>query len=181
MKNKKKPFSRSEFMREKHAQAKKQRSIFAQKFDKQDLPSYSSFLKRETPLENQIIAYEVSYQVSYRGQVDDITISPQTFLVYGFRNNESQIRENTMNMLIDSKGKITGHNLHPNTAKTIESNADIKIFPRGMEESFKQVPSDIKRQVINQNYVVKELDTTIKMKNKKGRTGDLNLDIRHFL
>lgn len=173
-------FNRSEFMRERHALAKQQRDFFQDEFG--ETPKYSDFLKSDTPLTSKIVTYEVSFQLSYRGETDHLNISPKTFKVTTFQGNESEIYSRTMSMILDSKGVNTGHHFHPNTIeKAIEPNLNISIAPRGMEESQRRPTASEIKGVINSRFEVSNLDTTLGFKNKRNHKGEMKLDVRHFL
>jgi len=174
-------FDRSSFMKKKHAEAKRQRELFSNKFKDEKKPAYFNFLKNDTPLENRIISYQVSYQVSYRGAVDSILVSPKTFTVFGFKGQEDEIKTRTMNMILDSKGKSTNNNFASGTLSAVKDSTELKILPRGLEQSSKKVSQSDLSNVVESGFVVKDLDTTLTFKNKKNREGKMNLDIRHFL
>lgn len=174
-------FNRSQFMKARHAEAKKQKELFSNKFKDEKQPNYFNFLKGETPLENRIIAYEVSYQVSYRGAVDSINVPSSTFTIYGFKGQENEIEKRTMNMILDSKGKMTGANFAGGTINAIENSTEIRVLPRGMEQSSKKVSRKDLENVVESGFVVKNLDSDLKFTNKKGREGRMKLDIRHFI
>lgn len=173
-------FDRKTFMRERHAFAKEQKSFFEKEFGETDL-KYSDFLKSDSPLSNQLVTYDVSFQLSYRGRHGHLDINRQTFQVTGFRGDESQIYNNTMNLVLDSKGKMTNNNFSPNTLTAIEDNIVIKINPRGMEESTRKPSREEIEKVIGSRFTISGLDKDMGIKNKAGTTGKMNLDIRHFL
>lgn len=172
-------FDRSNFMRERHRIAREQRKLYMEKLDKSEKPNYFDFLKNETPLEREIVSYLVSFQVSYTGR-DSIISTPQTFVVYGFKGQESEIQKKTMNMVVDSKGKKTNSNFHPNTIEAVEDNTNVMIKPRGLEHSSQKLEHNKVRQFVENGYYVEGLDTELTFKNKKNREGKMNLDLRHF-
>lgn len=167
-------------MRERHALAKQQRDFFQDEFG--EAPKYSDFLKSETPLTTKIVTYEVSFQLSYRGETDHLNITPKTFKVTAFEGDQSEIYNRTMSMILDSKGVNTGHHFHPDTIeKAIEPNLNISIAPRGMEESQRRPTADEIKGVINSRFAVSNLDTTLGFSNKRNQKGKMKLDVRHFL
>lgn len=173
-------FNRSTFMKERHMIAKRERDYFKSNFGDGRF-KYSDFLSNKSPLIEKTIVYEVSYQVSYRGQRDDLVSEPKTFYVLGFKGQESNIQRRTMDMVTDAKGQKTEHHLAKGTISAIERSTIVKIKPRGMEESQKKPTVYELNQLIDKQILVKELDSKIKIKNRKGREGTLNLDIRHFI
>ncbi len=168
-------------MRNRHIIARKQFEVFSERFKNEKDVRYSDFLKERNPLTSQLIKYKVSYQVSYRGKVDDFIMNPTTFTVIGFKNQESEIQKRTMDMILDSKGANTGQHLFPNTiTRAIEPNTSINITPRGIERSEESFTNDEIGKVLESKFVVMNLDDKVQFKNSKGRKGELNLDIRHF-
>lgn len=178
-------FSRSQLLRERHKEAKLQRQFYVEKFGKENTPSYFEFLKRETPLEREVISYDVSFQVSYRGVSNAFESTPKTFRVYGFAGEESEIQKRTMNMILDSKGAITGSNFVGGTLDMIEQNTSVKItrdiYPRGMEESNKKVSRNQTQKIVESGFYVEDLDSKFKFENKNKREGEMRLDISHFM
>lgn len=178
-------FNRSSLLRERHKQAKEQRELYQDKFGKENTPSYFEFLKNQTPLQREIIAYDVSFQVSYRGVSDSFDSTPKTFRVYGFAGEESEIQKRTMNMILDSKGASSGDNFVGGSIDMIEQNTDVKISsgikPRGMEESFQTITRENASRVVESGFYVENLDDKFKFKNAKKREGEMKLDISHFM
>lgn len=172
-------FNRAEYMREKHKVAREQRTLFSSKFENEK-PKYFEFMKAQTPLTEKVVSYEVSYQVSYQSTTESFTSTPATFQVYGLRGKESDIEERALNMILDSKGKISNHNFSGGTISMLENNLEIKAKPRGIEKSETQISPSDARKVFENEYHVKELDK-LTFTNKKGRTGNMDLDINHFL
>lgn len=167
-------------MKRKHSLAKKQFEMFNEQFKGEKKVAYSDFLGNDTPLTRKLIKYKVSYQVSYRGKVDEFIMNPRTFTVVGFRSEESEIQKRTMDMILDSKGANTGHHLVPNTIAAIEKSTTIDILPRGIEKSEETFSSAEISKVMDSRFVVFNLDENVDFKNKKGGKGELKLDIRHF-
>lgn len=167
-------------MKRRHALARKQFDTFTDQFQGKKEVAYSDFLKKDTPLTMELVKYKVSFQVSYRGRVDEFIMNPRTFTVVGFRNQESEIQRRTMDMVLDSKGVNTGHHLFPNTITAVENSTTIDIKPRGIERSEEQFSSSEISRVIDSQFVVFDLDENVDFKNKKGGKGELKLDIRHF-
>ena len=174
------PKSRAVALRQRHAEAKFQRELYVQRFGEEKVPKYSSFLRNTTPLEEQLVVYDVSFQVSYRGNKDDLLISPVTFKVVGFKTQEQQIRDRTMNLILDSKGSTSKVGFRPNTLKAVEGATQVDVKPRGMEESTANLSKADLRKVAEDRFLVKELDNKVEFSNKKGRKGSMDLDIRHF-
>jgi len=163
-----------------HESAKAQRVYFETNFPSQKVPKYSDFLKNNSPISEEIVTYDVSYQVSYTGMKDDITINPQTFEVIGFKNDASKIETDTMDMIIDAKGEISDNNFTGKTSDAIKNNTTINITPRGLESTSKKPSRNDINRIISGEVIVKKLDTSVNMKNRKGRVGSLKMDIRHF-
>ena len=172
-------FNRSEFMRSRHALAREQRDFYFDKFG--ESREYSDFLGRETPLTNKIVTYEVSYQLTYRGEFDDLILTPQTFKVIALEGSDADIYNKSMNMFLDSKGETSKNHFASGTLNMIKKNIDIqtKILPRGVEESQRRPDSNELRQFINKGFVVSGIDK-IKYTNSKGSKGVNKLDVRHF-
>jgi len=175
----------SNAVKQRHQVAKFQQQLYVNKFGEHSLKAnglrYSDFLKNKTPLENQIVVYDVSFQISYSGNSESLISNMATFKVIGFRGNETQIKSNTMEMVLDSKGKVTRENFQPNTLNAVENSTQIDIKARGLEESTANLSNIELRNLIEHGNIVKELDETLKFKNKKGREGTMNMDIRHFI
>jgi len=171
----------SNVMKQRHEQAKSQRNLFKETYPEEKTPKYFEFLKNDSPLSSRIISYEVSYQLSYRGQQDAILITPKTFTVYGLAGQEHMIQNNTMNMVLDSKGQMTHSHMNNGMLGAIEDNMEIKVTPRGMEESQKRPSKEAIKKVSENGMYAERLDESIKFTNKKGREGNLKLDVRHFM
>ena len=166
---------------EKKQRAREHREIYFETF-KTKLP-YSKFLKEENPLTKSLVVYDVSYQVSYRGHYDHIVSTRQTFQVYGFANQDAEIKRRTMDMVISSRGKSNGSYLSGGSQEAIENGFETHIVPRGLEKSDRQLTTEEIRKLTNSknHMIVKNLDNTFTFKNKKGREGNLKLDITHFM
>lgn len=173
--------SRSESLKLRHQRARQEFDFFKDRYN-EDV-KYSDFLKEDSPLKSKIIVYDVSYQVSYRGSAESLLITPTTFRVIGFKGQETEIQKRTMNMVLDSKGRVSKNNLSPNTLNMLDNELrnGIQVLPRGMEESTARVNKEDVEKLYSSGFVVRDLDTTIKIKNSKGREGKMDLDIRHFL
>lgn len=175
-------FNRSQFMSNRHKESKAMFSYYKENIGTD--VKYSDFLKRDTPLDDEIVSYEVSYQLTYSGESDEIKSTPYTFVVYGRRGQESDIESRTMKMIIDSRGVVTDENFNTGITEKLEkdSNTNIHATPRGME----QVTDRIEREnIVNaitsgSQYHVRELDNTIKFKNKKGGEGEMKLKTEWF-
>lgn len=176
-------FDRKKFMEKRHQLAKMQRDYFKKEFPEKDLPEYSKFLKNDSPIRENIVAYQVSFQLSYRGSNDDMIFqTAHTFNVYGLRGQESEIQEKTMNSVLDAKGESSGDSFKPNTIEMIENNAKVDVLPRGMEQTQKNKLSDKElRQVLQSGIAFDYIPNKIKFKNKKNREGEMKLDLRHFI
>jgi len=172
-------FNRSEFMKQRHAHAREQRTYYKTQFG-EDV-GYGEFLKNESPLQNKIISYDVSFQATYRGEKNEFEASIQTFKVFGLAGQEAEIERRAMNLVLDSRGEITGKGFNSSLISEIEKSGKATITPRGMEESFKK--SHLTRTKINNvvetGFIVEELDK-VDVKGKTGK-GKMNLDINHFL
>lgn len=175
-------FNRGSYMRERHRQSKRMFSYYKENVSED--ASYSDFMRKDTPMSDIIVEYSVSYQLSYSGEVDEIKSKPYTFTVYGLRGEEVEIEKRTMNMLIDSKGGMTKENFNQGVIEKLEqsNNSNVRVLPRGME----QVKNSVERNnIVNfinsgNKYYTKELDTSIKFENKKGREGEMKLDTLWF-
>lgn len=179
VKRDKKPFDRSKFMKERHENAKFQRQVFKDRFGKE--LDYSEFLKvNDNPFRDKLVTYDVSFQVNYLGKFDDIFMSSQTFTVTAYKQSEPEIRSRVMNLVLDSKGKITERGFTGNQVKAVKDNLSIPITPRGAELNEKKLSYEEITRLINNDFVVRGLDKGIKIKNRRGSTGDMKLDIRHF-
>lgn len=171
---------RSELFKERHARAKEQFDLFKARYPNEDT-KYSNFLRINTPLEEKIVTFEVSYQVSYRGTQDIMESTTKTFKVIGFRGQESEIQSRTMNMVLDSKGAKTDYHLPVNSLRAMAQGFNVHILPRGMEESERKANQKEVQEVLEKGFSVSGLDTSFKFKNKKGRTATMKHDIRHFI
>ena len=189
-------FNRSEFNKLWHRRAKAQREIFKNEFPNKEVPKYSEFLKKDSKVINNIVSYNVSYQVNYKGDYEHFILPVQTFKVYGLKNQDEEVKNRTINMVQTSKGVNSKQMLSPKTiSKAVSPQLlkTIEVKPRGIEKveqkdlfSYNNM-LDLKNDVENlenltyNKFIVKELDTTIKFKNKKGRSGEMKLDISNFL
>jgi len=176
-------FDRQQFMKQRHKVAKLQREYFKEEFPKKDLPSYSEFLKNDSPIREEIIAYEVSYQLNYQGITDDMFIdNSQTFYVYGLKGMEKEIEERSMNALLDSKGENNSMHFNRGTLEMLETKKPVNITPRGMEQAPKKKINDKElRQVIENKIAFDHIPNKIKFTNRKNREGEMKLDITHFV
>ncbi|MFW6282486.1 MAG: hypothetical protein ACOC1P_00330 [Minisyncoccales bacterium] len=172
--------SRSESLKKHHAQAKTKYELYKQFVGSKGV-SYQDFRADKTPLENQVVAYDVSFQASYRGNVGGIFIALKTFTVFGLRGDEENIQQKTMEMVVTSRGKSTSAMFNPGLADAVEGNLDVKVKPRGMEQSEKKPRIDEYETIFTGGFAVRELDTEMKFKNHKNREGVMKLDIRKFL
>lgn len=202
----KKEFSQSERMKLWHQRAKIQQEIFKNQFPSEKMPSYSEFLKRESKVTKNIVMYEVSFQVNYKGEYEHFVLPKQTFKVFGITNNAHDIEFRTMNMVQTAKGKNSNQMFSPETIMMLESElspdavekADAKenyvsAKPRGIErgENIFTQPVKNKDELVREieelktlsfnKYVVKDLDKTYKFSNKNKRTGEMVMDITNFL
>ena len=173
-------FNRSSFMKQRHADAKVQREIYSNKFGNESKENYSSFLRKETPLGRQVVIYQVSYQVSYSGAVNTMNSNMTTFEVISFRGNEGEIQNRTMNMVLDSKGTNNDRHLNVGLMNALDNSTDVKILPRGLEETRRNLTSNELNQLKESQFIVNGLDSELKVKNKQNREGSLKLDVRHF-
>lgn len=171
---------RSLALKKRHENARFQRELYRKEFSDEKEPSYFDFMRKETPLESKIVAYDVSYQISYTGTENSFISNPKTFKVYGFAGQESEIQKRTMNMVLDSKGSNTGTGFSSGTLDMLEQNIKTDIFPRGMEESKNNLEKNELSKVFENGFFVKDLDSKLKFKNKK-REGQQDLDISHFM
>ena len=176
-------FNRSEFMKEKHSLARLEFETYKEKYPKRsEKVSYSDFLKTETPVSEFYVAYEVSFQVSYTGGKDSIFINSNTFEIYSIDGNRDKIEKQIMNSVLDSKGVKSGVNLHPATISAMEKGFSTNIKPRGIErKDIANLSFAEKEAILRNRNVVKGIDSQVDMVNKKGRKGELQLDITHFL
>lgn len=171
-------------MKTRHLEAKRQKEYFEKTFGEDTKTSYSDFMKKETPITRNIVTYEVSYQLNYRGEGDSMIIAPKTFKVVAFEGQEHDIYSKTMNMVTDSKGAMTGDNFQSGTIGMIEDNLKVDVkrvqYPRGMERSQKKPTREEVNNLLSTGFSVSAIDKDIKFKNKKGGEGRVNLDMRHF-
>jgi len=175
-------FNRSQYMKQKHQLAKAQKQVYESRFDK--IANYKDFLSKDNPLQRSIVTYQVSYQISYIGEFDTIKTKWETLEVTTYEQNKKEIKKKIMNMLLDSRGKLTGDMFNAGAQQVISTNTKIKvtpmIYPRGAEQKrvkFREL-SEIE-DVLSNKYVVKGVDK-MKFTNKKGREGEMKLDFRHF-
>lgn len=173
-------FNRSQFMKSYHKHTKLQYDKFQTKFPSkaQDV-SYSDFMKKDNPLNRQIVVYKVSYQLNYRGEVDSFIIKNKTIRIVAYKGDEQLIIDKVMNSVKDSKGAYTQEHLQPKTIKMIDDHLSVDQ-PRGLERSHVRPTKNQIREVIEQGVSVSDIDKEIKFTNKKGRVGSLKLDMRHF-
>lgn len=186
-------FDKSERMKLWHERARAQRDIFKNQFPDMQTPSYSEFLKRDTPVTRNIVVYDVSFQVNYKGEYEHFILDKQTFKVFGLAKQEHDIKNRAINMVQTSKGTSSKNMFSPETSVMLDSQLKVDVYPRGIEKSenmfldknvdakdLKQEVEELKTLSFNK-YVVRDLDKTFKFKNKKGRTGEMNVDITNFL
>jgi len=180
----KKKFNRSEYMKNLHAEAKQQRSYFINNFGETKTPSYSQFLKGETPLNTNIVTYEVSYQLNYTSEFNALIIKPQTFKVVAFEGQEDEIMNKTIEMVKDSKGKNSKAHFNDGALGVINDGLDVKVkrisYPRGMEKSQKKPTREEIQNLIRSGSSISQIDGTVSFTNKKGRSGKMEMDLRHF-
>jgi hypothetical protein len=186
-------FDKSERMKLWHERAKVQREIYKNQFPDMKLPSYSEFLKKETPVTSNIVVYDVSFQVNYKGEYEHFILPKQTFKIYGLAKQEHDIKDRAINMVQTSKGTTSKNMLSPETSVMLDSQLQVDVYPRGIEKSEnifvdkKMDASALKQEILElktlsfNKYVVRDLDKTFKFKNKKGRTGEMSVDITNFL
>lgn len=181
--------NRGDFFRELHQKAKSRREIYKKYYEDKPTPKYSEFLKNENPIDKQIVVYEVSYQVSYKSQDSSLMMdSAETFYVYAIREFETEdmIYHRTKDMILDMKGSNTNAGLNDRTREYFNDNPqylNIKVEPRGMEKVDKKVLNNNNYNRLLQNsFVVENLDSTISLKNKKGKTAfKQKLNVNHFM
>jgi len=173
-------FNRKEFMRERHVMARKQRTFYKKEYGGLSGTSYSDFLKNDSPITRNIVVYDVSFQLNYRGEIDDFKIPKKTFKVVAFENDSHEIYNKTMNMVLDMKGKNSKSHLAVGTNTMIKDNIDIKVNPRGMERSSRKITREEILKVLETGSSISQIDRDLKFTNKKKRDGHLKLDLRHF-
>ena len=167
-------------MRQRHALARQQRQQFKSTFGEESTPSYKEFFQNETPYTEKLVKYEVSYQISYRGNTQALETTSKTFTVVGLQGQTSELQERTMNMILDSKGQKTQSNFAVNTLRAVKNSTDITIRPRGLEPSQKDITKDEIAKVSETGFLLENLDDVLEFKNKQGRKGRMSLDTRHF-
>ncbi len=177
-------------MREQHLKARERRDFFSNRFeDKAKNYRYSDYLKTENPADENIVAYEVSYQLSYVSSKNELRMNtPITFIVYAVMNPETdnQIYDRTKNMILDMQGKQSGDKFNPSTRKFLNENdkyLNIEIAPRGLEklerDDFSQRNSYEK--LSHSNIFVEEIDKNVELENKSGRGGfHMTTTTNHF-
>lgn len=181
-------FNRSAFTKELHYMAKTRRDFFKEKFPEEKVPKYSEFLKNENPVDNRIMAYEVSYQLSYESQKEGLKMKqPRTFTIYALQGLQSadEIYERTKTMVLDMKAKGTTNTLPIGTRGYFDDNdkyLNIEVNPRGMEAvENKKVLAKHYEKILNNDFAVDSLDEEVKIENKKGYESTMKLDITHFM
>jgi hypothetical protein len=181
----KKDLRKSIYAKEQHARARAKKQLYEDITGKSDI-EYSEFLKNNSPIEEYIEVYNVSFQLSYRGESGSLQINPQTFQVYALKGfeTENEIYQNTMDMVLDMKGEKTNNELPPNTREKLENSVKIEIKPRGMEKTnLTQIKdtSVYEGLVLGGGKYVKNLDNVTTLKNGKGGKSKVKLDITHFI
>lgn len=176
-------FDRSSYMKQRHLRAKKQQQLYQSKFSKD--AKYYDFLKNNNPLQQSVQTYQVSYQISYIGDFDSLITKWSTFEVTTYEQNAEEIKQKTMNMLLDSRGQITGDMFNQGAQEVIKDNTTInvepKIYPRGAEKKQQQTFKSVEEieDIYSNKYKVVGVDK-LKFENKKKRKGEMKLDFRHF-
>jgi len=174
-------FDRSAFMKQLHAKARARRELYQQLGG--DPERYGRFLAKDNPVDKYITAYDVSYQLSYRGETGGLFIQPETFTVYTIRGPETDndIYQRTKDMVIDMKGTKTGDNLPPSSREKLQDDVSVFVNPRGLERNEeKRFDLDIYKGLQQGGYHLEKLDTEVKLKNSKGRESKVRLDMTHF-
>jgi len=183
----KRKFNRSNFMRARHKEARRQRSFFSELDDSQT--KYSDFLSAETPLERKIVSYDVSYQVSYKSASNEINIkSPSTFRVYAIEgmNTSDKIFQGTVDAVQNVRGAGSNNKFNSAAQDVIGRNIEVDMNrvdkPRGMEQV--DAPT-ITKEVIdglkgNKGFFVEGRDQQVEVKGKKS-SAKMSVDITRYI
>ena len=181
-------FNRSNYLKQRHSEARKQRALY-EGLTGESAP-YSSFFRNYTLLEENIVVYDVSMQVSYTSQKNALAmISAETFKVVALRSriSDDQVYAETTNALVNAVSKDTGGKINPKTASMILENPiynNINLKPiRGIEEDYgtKITPEMIERLKDSPSgmYVDKN-DVSFTYKNKRGNTSKMNMNLGQY-
>ena len=183
-------FNRSEYMKQVHAQARKEQQLYQQLTGKK--ADYNQFLKQSSPFDESIVAYDVSYQMTYMSMKNNLNISsPETYRVYALNtdNIENNIITNTTESVKNLKAS-SGNGFHPDTQKMIESNIKVNVSkirtPRGIETPDGKVVynSEIVEKVKQNGIYVESIDLPVKVeggrRSNKNKV-DMKSDITRYL
>lgn len=180
-------FNRSQFMKERHARARKQRDLFNELTGTQN-NNYSDFLGNETPLDKKVVAYDVSYQVSYSSNSNRIDIkSPETFRVYALQSaqTEDKITQNVTFAIQNVRGTQTNKQFNSSAQRVIGDNTKVNLervdMPRGFEKSQKLTYSaEIIDSLKGGRMFVEGRDQKVNVQNKKS-SAKMSVDITKFI
>lgn len=181
-------YDRGKFFRELHQKAKARKEVYSKYFGEEEKPKYNEFLKNENPVDKHIEVYDVSYQVSYKSDENALIMeTKQTFRVYAIKEfeTESNVYQRTKDMILDMKGQETGQPMNLASRDYFNDNdsyLNIKVEPRGLEKQDKRVLNNNNyNQLLQNNYVVDEMDTSFDVKNKKGTRFKQKVNLYHFM
>lgn len=184
-------FNRSQFVKNQHKQARIQREFYEELTGNKG--KYQDFMKNETPLDDQVVVYDVSYQMTYMSNNNNFSVeSPQTFRVYALNGQYTQenIVQNTIEAVKNMKSPNTGSGLNVGLQRTIDRDLDVQTskvpLPRGFEKnSDVKLNKDIIDSVKNSNgFYVETLDSNVQIsggKRRSSNTAYMNVDLTRYI
>lgn len=182
-------FSRSKYMKNVHAQAKREQQFY------KDLTGndskYNEFLKSESPLDTSVVAYDVSYQMTYMSTSNNFEIqTPQTFRVYAMATDsaEQNIVTNTIEAVKNMKAP-GGQGLNSGLQRTIDSNLNVTTrkvpTPRGFELSEqKTIDKDVIEKIRENGIYVETMDEGVTIQGGKKRntnSAHMKVDLTRYI
>lgn len=181
-----KKFDRSAFLTKRHLIARQQRAEYLKATG--DIKPHSEFMRTDTPFKDLIVAWEVSYQLTYTPKNKTLmSISKSdTFIVYGVRSPqfEDNIVLNTTEAVQNMKGKSGAGFSTPTQqmiGRELKVTPDETRMPRGMELKDKlDLNREIIENVASKGIYLETVDQDATVKNKKGTEAKMKTDLTTY-
>lgn len=175
------------FNSQRHDRAKEQRQFFEEVTGNKG--RYSDFLRNETPLVQNLVVYDVSYQFTYSSTKNEFSFkSPVTYKIYTIESSQTsgKIYRSTIDAIQNMKDR-DGNTLNTGLKEQIEDKTKVDLsktyLPRGMEKgSSASITPDILDKVIqSKGFYVEPNDEKISVKGKGKSTSEMKSDLSRYI
>lgn len=171
---------------DRHARAKKQREFFEKVSGQKQ--KYSDFLKNDTPLEKNLLAFTITFGMDYMNSRTnrEFSITQQSFTVYSI-NGYNNLSESKLRKIIIEKsfGEKEGKNFNTTTQAQMKVGKLAKSFtiavqPRGIEDMTKEKNKDVLNKYIEsgQLFYSDELPEKLEIVSKSSNRGERKTNMK---